>query len=278
MNYQRLFSISIRHDYFSNNLCNSLGLLPTSTTDRILKGHGLILKKSFGGLQVLIGIEDDPSSPQVGNPLVPLSSDETFEFDLLVEDKNFGSFTDLSTIDAIEEPALEEGEKSLLVFTADGVPSGGELTTTKIAVNNKRFNSWGRISIDYANFLALEDAPEFFIQFESPAINWTYYLLLDSTETVADYSIEDGNSSPSLVFDNPIDFTADHSLGGSIGERLGASLGSARGVMIQSSSQQKYQEIVRRNIRLLRAGNVLVAHLPNPSFLDDGNSILHLTT
>lgn len=274
MNYRKLFSITILHDYFSNNLYGGFRLVPTPRTHNHLLGHKLIVKESEFGLTILIGISD------TGNNLPFLSIDNgtMFEFEMILKDNHFSSFTDLITLENLNSPILEEDEQEILVYPSNSAPNGGTLIATKQASQDKNLVSWAKISIDYQDFLGMDSPPDFNIQYEASESLWRYFLLLNSSDSIPSYSVLDGNASPFITFDNPVDITSDPTLGGPIGIQLMEKFGNVKGMMIQSSSQIKYQQNAHKNIRLINSGNVLIHHMPNPSYLNAGNTIIHLAT
>ena len=270
MIYRKIFGISVFHDYFSNNLLRAFSIQPGYATNRRLSGHGLILKETINGINILTGMTAE------NMPLIPIENGTLFEFDLFLRDHHFPSYTNLSTLDSLPSPTLEEGEKELLIFTSQGLLNGGMLNPEKQAATYKNPQLWARISIDYQDFLNLPSPPDFNIQFEASTAFWSYYFITSLSNTVSAFSLTDGNSNPALTFDTPIDFSTDPGLGGPIAEHLMEKFTMAKGFLIRTSIPLKYQEQARKNIRLLKAGNILINHMPNPSYLSDGNSIMHL--
>lgn len=55
--YSQLFSIEVRHSFFSSGLCHELEFIPTPKTVRQMRNAGLLCKESMGGVHVFYNLD-----------------------------------------------------------------------------------------------------------------------------------------------------------------------------------------------------------------------------
>lgn len=55
--YSQLFSIEVRHSFFSSGLCNELDFMPTTKTAGQIRNAGLLCKETMGGVRVFYDLE-----------------------------------------------------------------------------------------------------------------------------------------------------------------------------------------------------------------------------
>lgn len=280
MRYQKLFSISFLHDFFTDNLCKGIDIYPTKETIAILKGHKLILKKFTGGIECLIGLqtEDDPETAEneLNQPLVAIQNGTLFTFELHITDPLFRSFTDLEGLEGLPNPPAEEGLSPSLQFQNSSQASEQGLIASKVNGPSQPLSKLGTLQLSYQDFLAATDPPHFTYQFQADETNWKYYVIMNMDEAAVEYSITDASPSPSLAFSSAVDFTENPALGGFWGESLKSQHDNKRLILIESTAPVKYQEVSRKNVRLSKSGNVVISHLPNPSPSAEGTSYILL--
>ena len=84
MIYQALFKVQIRHSYFENGICPDLRISPDAATEKLLKGHRLILRENYDGIVVLAPIVEATNSI-----LIALAPGTTLSFLLQPNDSGF---------------------------------------------------------------------------------------------------------------------------------------------------------------------------------------------
>lgn len=93
MRYTPLFTIALEHDYYSVSPPEIFRIVPTSATEKVLRGAGLIVKFFQNKLYVLVKHLENTT------PLLQLNNDFTLRFFLEVTDFNFSSITNYRSSD-----------------------------------------------------------------------------------------------------------------------------------------------------------------------------------
>ena len=90
MKYVSLFSVSVRHSYYTKGKCPDFVMEPTRATQRLLNNHRLIFKTEPFGLRVLVPVTAQQT------PLIPLMPGTTLTFQMRLTSPGFPLFTDLA--------------------------------------------------------------------------------------------------------------------------------------------------------------------------------------
>ncbi|MEM7512818.1 MAG: hypothetical protein AAF388_17950, partial [Bacteroidota bacterium] len=171
MRYQKLFSISFLHDFFTDNMCRGIDIYPSRETHAVIKGHKLILKRLSGGIECLIGLqtEDDPETPEneINQPLVPIQNGTLFTFEVSISDPLFRSFTDLSGLEGISNLPAEEGLFPGLQFHNSSQSAVENLIASKVNGPLQSLSTLGTLQLTYQDFLAASEPPHFTYQFQA---------------------------------------------------------------------------------------------------------------
>ncbi|MBR9997747.1 MAG: hypothetical protein KFF73_02195 [Cyclobacteriaceae bacterium] len=108
MKYTPLFTIEIEHDYFSESRIQQLRIVPTTNTQGILEGSGLIAKFLHNKLYVLVRHLDE------NKPLLNLSNDFVLQFFLEVTGPEFTEITNLNVRDPYNQKLYLSNTNSIL--------------------------------------------------------------------------------------------------------------------------------------------------------------------
>jgi hypothetical protein len=108
MKYSPLFTIEIEHDYFSESKPDVFRLVPTSNTELLLSGSGMIAKFLRNKLYVLV------KHLEKSAPLLTLSNDFTFQFFLEVIRPDFAEITNLNLDDPYNRKLYLSNGNSIL--------------------------------------------------------------------------------------------------------------------------------------------------------------------
>jgi hypothetical protein len=130
MKYRPLFSIRIRHTYYTDGRCPDFTVEPAPQTTQLLKNRRCILKSTPDGIQVNIAVGQDD------NPFIALNFDDTFVFRIRLANKDFALFTDLEDLGDISAP----------VYTNEDIPPENR---GKLLLENRR--AWGQETLKVAS-------------------------------------------------------------------------------------------------------------------------------
>ena len=123
MKYRPLFTLQIRHAYYSSGRCSDFLVVPTAATTQLLKKRRCILKTSSDGLQINIAVDDQDQ------PFIALNHDDAFHFQLQLRNTDFPLFTDLAQFATIPAP----------IYTNEDIPPEN---LGKLLLENRR--AWGQ--------------------------------------------------------------------------------------------------------------------------------------
>ena len=117
MQFAQILDLCVTHPYYDDGRSNDFTIEPTARTASKLAGLKLFWKQRGGQLSVFAGLNGQ------GAPIILLSSAETLEFVLRLRGRDFRSFTDLDSFDALPAPLFTDGG------AASGNPLALRLTT-----------------------------------------------------------------------------------------------------------------------------------------------------
>lgn len=261
--YQLLYSVTVEHMYFANNVCKSLQFVPTQATVNLLYKSGLLLKVSENRLSVFF--EDD----RLDILQMHAKDNFVFTFKVFSKDPNFSLYT-LPEIPA-QHTILYFDNQHLTNDTAGRflLHSGSTVSNADYLDLNADLISGDLESIDYhvrpcfiikiviqkdAQLLSLNQQSgsfrQFHISFASKKTFWKYYLM--------------GNLSGRELYiadmNNEIEF-----------EEIGSAVlpGNRNAKMLRSTSAIQMQEKPLQCLQLMEfidlRDKIVIKRLPNAS-------------
>lgn len=188
MDYQKLFEISIFHDYYRDKICPDLTIEPTPECRQLLDSHRLLLRKKVNGIIIIT-----PVLPG-GKPFLELDDQLSFNFLLKIDNPHFLDFTKIDP-KFIRTPV----GRYFYAFSNEN--------NTEVGVSNleSTFNSWselqfprgqnvlGMVKIDSNSSLpkVATQVSEYQINFQAKQHYWYYYLIADDKSNGKVFLIED---------------------------------------------------------------------------------------
>lgn len=177
MNYNKLFSVELLHDYFRNNIAKDISVQPTKETKDWMMQNNCLLKGQGNVWSVFIPKDlEDGARPN------------TLEFECQSADYNFINFTDFP-IDEIgclyfsnESDPTDEGLKSEFKSAEDHVPAAALIQIDLSKIN--------------------EAGSEFRIQFNSRKLCWKYFIINTTGKNFTEIKLIGDNSE---LFEGPTD-------------------------------------------------------------------------
>jgi hypothetical protein len=98
MKYRAVFSLRLRHLFYTDNRCRDFQIEPAVYTQRLLKNYRCVLKPLPDGILVLTAAGENDE------PLIPILRNVTFAFQLRLLNPDFSLFTELSDITSKAAP------------------------------------------------------------------------------------------------------------------------------------------------------------------------------
>ena len=89
LRYKILFSVEIRHDYYTDNRSNDFEISPSAETASVLRGQGMLFKMAGNKLIVLIRVDESDK------PLNDFSKSGKLTFFMKLTNPHFNNFTNL---------------------------------------------------------------------------------------------------------------------------------------------------------------------------------------
>ena len=287
MQYQRLFSLNIFHDYYRDRTSPDFTIEPTQACQKMLQGYRLLLKPMVNGLWILVPVNE------AQQPVIPLAESLTFTFLLKLNNLALVSFTQLApdynavqslyvfSNQDLETPGVSELTPLLVQRSALHQPQAEQsalekrlapLSDLKTSRSDKVF---GLIEIHNNAALSTDPAQisEFEIRLPVKQQIWKYYLIAASDAQSATFSIQDQDAKISFTQTN-ID----------PGDRVLALIlhrfPTSQPVLFQSEAPVPCQETGRQNIQLLKTvkpgqTQTWIPHLPNPPNLH-GSQVINV--
>ena len=181
--YKHLFSIVIRHGYYSRPVAWELDFFPSPACQKIMNNAGLILKKETNGISLFF---NDASREVLGlyaeDPFEPL----TFDFKVFSRNSSFENFTQLPAspqkILFFGTPLRQAGGEYRLsrepfVSKSDLTPLDSRQIDRILTRAERLIRPLCILSIDPRKTTALFDSKVFFFEFGVRRTIWKYYLL-----------------------------------------------------------------------------------------------------
>lgn len=256
MMYKEFFSIEIEHQYFSSHGGADLTILPDRSTLRFLQGLRLIVKATRNGLKVLIPVDEN------GVPTISLPSDEALMFEIFPQSNTFSLFT---------VPSLPIGE--ILAFTNLGLAETDSELQSSRALDSSSLNGFpmvAKVEIKLTSVLLtrIEVLP-YKVVFAARSAKWKYYLVADQDTT--DLKVEDRGGNHVFTKQEIDGQSTDE-----IGMSLRTNFPEANLFLFESNIPIPCQDQALKNLELLRDGEVLIKHLPNPEMAEQAVRIINI--
>ena len=231
-------------------------LIPEKQTLKLLRGQHFLEKKTAGGIKVLIPVDQESNALPIINP------DDVFAFNVFPTSGIFSEFTDISTV----------SNDKILRFSNEGLGTDTLELAVSEATKEGMFNGFpaiAKIEIQLSEVSSGLDGlpPVYQAVFKSKSVRWRYYFV--SSTGTTNLTIEQRDEQ--LIF-NELEIQNDTS--DKIAASLRLNFPDTQLVVFESSASIAYSNRAIKNIQLLRNGDVVIQHLPNPDVGDDGIQII----
>ena len=259
MKYLSLFHLQVRHAYYGEQPCEALEVVPSGETHKLLAGHRLLLRKRANGITVLAEATSNGTEP-----LIPISANTRFTFELQIRDPDYRLITDVSQFEAKTNPIFTNkvGEDVRETLTLQLIDAPSSAATAHRSIHRWNVLAGIELRLDsWVNDLSL-DTKSYAISLQAHAAYWAYYLI---SNQAGGFSLTDTAGASPLTF-NQTDLTS-VSDPDPIDQTLSTQYpGSYRRVLFLSDTPVPCSMSPRAGIRLrLNGTNVSNAAMPNPS-------------
>ncbi|WP_024768092.1 hypothetical protein [Aquimarina macrocephali] len=257
MEYREFFQIEIIHPFFSD-IPEDLVMVAENETKRHLDKRRFILKKTALGVKVLALFQEERNTFPV------LSEDDIFTFYVYPTSDRISDIKDLSTI--------EKG--NMISFTNQEQPIGSsELIATQIKQNGIfcGFPALAKIIIAGNKIKAnvTKKSTKYTVIFKARSIRWKYYFVSNSEDSAI--TIESRNEQ--ITFNEMV---IDENTTDQIVTSLRLNFPDTRIKAFESRDLIPYSSNPIKNIKLIKNGDVLISHLPNPQKGQNGIQIIKI--
>ena len=198
-NYEPLFTVDFKHDFFVNGIFAFLEVKPTSETLKIIRDYELVIKKKPGSFSIHFPTFF-AGSPNSRNKII--SDKLNLHFTLGCTDEHFMNYTNNLPNDIQNKMFLFQNvnRKNNYLHTSDFVTENDliDFRDFEIAYFAKPF---GHLKIVLNQNLPIENI----IKFESPSLYWRYII---RSPHLLDYSgLAITNKNKNILFDGPYPVT-----------------------------------------------------------------------
>lgn len=251
MKYVPLFHISLRHAYYEDNCCPDIVIKADASGMRTLNKHRLSVISNIDGITVLAPFEN-------GVPVTEVSKEEVFSFVMILQNKRFFHYTDMT--------------KAGRAGVYENKGRGLELKLNTDLPGNLSAGVFGTIRL--SNISSKETGREFYVQFSPRAVTWKYVLITDEVDAGA-FSIEHaGLQDTKLEFKPAVKMKTGNT--DVLLKLLEQDYPEANKLLLESRSEIPFLRTGRKNIQLKKDNLVLVDHLPNPRPEEGGIKVIKL--
>lgn len=238
--YEILFTITLKHDFYTKGISEDFSMEPTSETLQLLKRYRMMLKKEPGKITVLFETLDDNTV----TPVIAIDSSLTFNFLLKIQRTQFVNITDYSVLPALATP------NHVYKFSNGGVALLQQ--TAVLDESLARQSYFGIIGITKTdNSTTVRD---YYVQFNKKSAAWNYYVVLKNGAGANTYTITDGATVYNSTVPNDATCTA-----------LKANLSNTAAVLLISTNTYSYNEEPKAGLKLKKNSTEVFTNLPNPS-------------
>ena len=257
MKYQEFFSITIEHSYFSNTP-QDLVLVTENKTKKRLSNLGYILKKTTNGVKVLTLV------PQDSNTFTSLGEDDIFTFYVYPTSTRIQEVTDLSEIEngnmlsfSNQEEHIGSSEMISTQVDQNGVLCGFPALASIIITGN-------RINTNVA-----DPSTKYRVVFNAKSVQWKYYFVSNADDSTITLESRDEqiNFNEMVIDENTTD---------QIITSLRLNFPNTQIRTFESVDQIPYSNTPIKNIKLIKNGDILMSHLPNPKEEQRGIQIIKI--
>jgi len=196
-NYELLFSVHFKHDFFVNGILNHLELKATNETLKIIRDYELIIKKNNGSFSIHFPTQF-ASSPNTRNNI--LSDKLTLHFTIHCNDPYFINYTDNLPNDIENKMFLFQYSNNNKLHEKDIVSENDliDFRDFEIPYFAKPF---GHLKIVLDENIPLEN----YIIFSAPSLYWRYII---RSPHLLDYSgLAISNKNKNILFEGPNSIT-----------------------------------------------------------------------
>ncbi len=256
MRVESFFTVTLTHEFLENRFSVPLLFDPTPDCSALLKKHSLLLNSSQQGRLEVVALQKENGSPMAAVPQPLL-----FRFFVSVAEKDFLIYTQL--------PAKKRGETYL--FRNDPSDRNQPLKITPTVAQTAR--PANNACIGVLEISKTNASPVAFTwHFEAAAVTWRYYLI--AAQNASNF-IVDGKLSD-ITFKKP---SASAAADDSIAKAILQNNPGTNLFVFESDKAIPYRQTGRKNIQLINGTNntVIINHLPNPDFTDNGIKIIRAT-
>lgn len=163
-NYTKVFSISIYHTYFNNQI-NTLILNPNEETKRLIHSYGLKLMKSENSFQFYD--QSDNGFNQLLEHIKQANNIDAFKFDIISSDSNFYNYTELPI-----------GFNGIVLFSSSNSETLNENDTIVLQpqfIENFNPQKIGEVHLKFSDLIS-ENPISYEIKFKARSTYWQYYI------------------------------------------------------------------------------------------------------
>ncbi|WP_298548720.1 hypothetical protein [uncultured Aquimarina sp.] len=257
MEYREFFHIEIVHPFFSD-IAEDMVIVTENETKSHLNNLGFILKKMPNGLKILAPVH------QESKVFSPLEADDIFSFHIYPTSEHIQEVTDLSEI--------EKG--NMISFTNQEQPIGSSELTTNQVIQNGVFCGFPALAniVIAGNKIdtnTIDQPTKFKAKFKTESIKWKYYFVSNSEDPIITLESRDEQISfNEMVIDEN---TTDQII-----TSIRLNFPNTQIKAFESKDLVPYSSKPIKNIKLIKNGDVLMSHLPNPRKEQNGIQIIKI--
>jgi len=182
-----IFSIACRHPYYVDGVCPDFAVVTSADTEQLLRNQRCLLRPRPDGVLCSAELGDD------GAMLIAVGPAVTFSFNLILQNADFQSITDMSAIVNQKAPLFVPSDQNVL--------SGGSLQLTS---RDQALDGGVFAAVDIPGKVFANPGPQpvqYFIDFAAEQALWLYYCVTDLKLTGKSLQVIDlGTSGKPIVF------------------------------------------------------------------------------
>ncbi|MHA7056530.1 hypothetical protein ACWGOQ_0004880 [Aquimarina sp. M1] len=257
MKYHELFRIEIKHPYFSD-IPEDLVLVAEYETKKRLNNLGYILKKIASGVKVFAPVLEE------NNHTVNLGGDDVFMFYIYPISTRIQEVTDLSEIESgkmlsfsNQEQRIGSSELITTQVSQKGIFCGFPALANVVLVGNK------------INTNSTDPSTKYSVVFKAKSVQWKYYFVSNTNGSII--TLESRDEQISF---NEVDI--DENSSDQIVTSIRLNFPSTQIRVFESRDLVPYSNKPIKNIKLIKNGDVLMSHLPNPKEEQRGIQIIKI--
>lgn len=192
MNHQKIFSLTVRHDYFKNGESKNLQILPDDRTKQLLEKNHFILQTRSDGI-ALFRQENSPDGKFIEQ--IPDFITDHFTFILDTPSREFLNFTEM--------PMDEMGKLFFSNISLKQPSETGPSVLKTTYASRMLPKGIGSIRL-YFNELQKETPPDYAIEFRARKVLWEYYITNLNADEIINFRLGGEHSDK---FEDPVPAT-----------------------------------------------------------------------